>query len=409
MKNCDMVKDLLPLVAEDLASEESAAFVKEHLEICEDCRKAYEEMKTPVESEPAAPIRTVRRQVKRRGLLIAGLIACLVAALLMGAFTRLTKPIALQSAEEAFSDVSIVPETIPIVKETHPECGESDGTEPISDESDVVKQAQLYIVWNGMLYDEKTLREDPDADKELNSVGFAIRADVSGEESSESDEQSNVIIVTLEAPKEEMTEGESSKYVVYEASTYDTDTLKPNAVITATPKTLVLTANPEVQYIHAEQDSTGIAVYAATSLWRQWFQKEREPVKLELDLTGVDAVFFEPFNDTEHEVLYQREGYTPEAGFALPRLVMNYYFIIALMGTIALAVVWLILRILKKQKASSVFGVLVIIAASGVLAFLFAGFPSTTIEPLRDLIFVCIIAVLLIGAGLCGRKLFGKE
>ena len=78
-------------------------------------------------------------------------------------------------------------------------------------------------------------------------------------------------------------------------------------------------------------------------------------------------------------------------------------------GTVVLAVVWLILRLLKKQKASRVFGVLLLIAASGVLAFLFAGFPATTIAPVRELAFVLVIALLLIGAGLCGRKLLRKE
>ena len=75
MKDCGIVKDLLPLVAEHMASEETTAFVRTHLEICEDCRKVYEEMKAPVETEPAAPLKTVRKAVKKRGWLIAGLIA----------------------------------------------------------------------------------------------------------------------------------------------------------------------------------------------------------------------------------------------------------------------------------------------------------------------------------------------
>ena len=134
-----------------------------------------------------------------------------------------------------------------------------------------------------------------------------------------------------------------------------------------------------------------------------------ETARTQIDLSGIDAVYFEPFNNTERVALYEREGYKGEAGFALPRLVMNYYFLIALAGTILLAVVWFVLRLLKKQKASRVFGVLLLIAASGVLAFLFAGFPATTIEPLRDLIFVCIIAALIFGAGLSARALLKKE
>ena len=55
MKDCGIVKDLLPLVAEQLASEESTAFVKEHLKTCADCRAAFDAIQAPVEAEPAAP------------------------------------------------------------------------------------------------------------------------------------------------------------------------------------------------------------------------------------------------------------------------------------------------------------------------------------------------------------------
>ena len=282
MKDCGIVKDLLPLYAEDMASEESAAFVKNHLETCEDCRKAYEEMKAPVEADPAAPLKTVKKTVKKRGLLIAGLIACLVAALILGVFARLLKPIVIHSAFEAFESVHV----------------------------------------------------------------------------------------------------DSDRIYLYQ-------TQNTNLIV--------------------ETDGGMVYVSAYTTLWDLWTGKTADRSSTELPLNGVDTVLFEPYDGTDHEILYQRDGYPVEAGFALPRLVMNYYFLMALAGTIVLAVVWFVLRLLKKRKASSVFGVLLLITASGVLAFLFAGFPATTIEPLRDLIFVCIIAVLLIGAGLSARALLKKE
>ena len=282
MKDCGITRDLLPLYTENMASEESTAFVKAHLETCEDCRKAYEEMKTPVKAEPAAPLKTVRKAVKKRGLLIAGLIACLVAALLVGVLARLTKPIVIHSAYEAFESVNIQPDRI---------C--------------------LYQTQNTNLIAEKEGR------------------------------------------------------IVY--------------------------------------------VGAYTTLWDQWTGKQTASLSTELELDGIDAILFEPYDGTDHEILYQRDGYAVEAGFALPRLVMNYYFLIALVGTILLAGVWFVLRLLKKEKASRVFGILLLLAASGVLAFLFAGFPATTIAPVRELAFVCIIAVLLFGAGLCARALLRKE
>ena len=282
MKDCGIVKDLLPLVAENMASGESTAFVKNHLETCEDCRKAYEDMKAPVETEPAAPLKTVKRTVKKRGLLIAGLIACLVAALLVCAFARLTKPIVIHSAYEAFESINIQPDRI---------C--------------------------------------------LNQ------------------------------------------------------TQKTNLI--------------------AEKEGGIIYIGAYTTLWDQWTGTPTAGLSTELKSDGVDAILFEPYDGTDHEILYQRDGYPVEAGFALPRLVMNYYFEIAITGTAILAVVWLVLRLCKKEKASRVFGVLLILAGSFVIAFLAAGFPATTIAPARELVFVLVIALLLIGGGLCGRKLLQKE
>lgn len=42
MKSCEIVQDLLPLYAENLCSEESRAYVEEHLKECAECRRMYE-------------------------------------------------------------------------------------------------------------------------------------------------------------------------------------------------------------------------------------------------------------------------------------------------------------------------------------------------------------------------------
>ena len=282
MKDCGIVKDLLPLVAEDMASEESTAFVKEHIERCADCKAALDAMKAPVEAEPAAPLKTVRKAVKKRGWLIAGLIACLVAALIFGVFARLTKPIVIHSAYEAFESIQI-------------------------DKN----QVRLYPTQNTRLMQEN-----------------------------------------------------------------------------------------ETGTVH---------IGAYTTLWDLWTEGPDRFHSYEVNLNGVDAILFEPYDNTDHEILYQRDGYPVEAGFALPRLVLNYYFLMALAGTAILALVWFVLRLCKKEKASRMLGVLLILAGSFVLAFLAAGFPATTIAPARELAFVLVIALLLIGAGLCGRKLLRKE
>lgn len=45
MKECNIVKDLLPLYIEELCSEDSKDYVETHLENCEKCRESFEYLK----------------------------------------------------------------------------------------------------------------------------------------------------------------------------------------------------------------------------------------------------------------------------------------------------------------------------------------------------------------------------
>lgn len=72
MKNeCSIIRDLLPLYAEDMVSGETAEFVCEHLEHCKDCRSEYESMKRGENEKPntaseALSLKGLKRKMKRR-------------------------------------------------------------------------------------------------------------------------------------------------------------------------------------------------------------------------------------------------------------------------------------------------------------------------------------------------------
>ena len=61
MKHCAIVRDLLPMYIEELTSEESSAFVREHLSQCDECRAEYERM-----TAPTPPPVVVRQEWKDR-------------------------------------------------------------------------------------------------------------------------------------------------------------------------------------------------------------------------------------------------------------------------------------------------------------------------------------------------------
>ena len=76
MKNeCHIVRDLMPLYTEGMLSDESASFVKAHLETCENCRAAYSgEEKPPVTEADTAQqrageagvLRTLKKKLRKQ-------------------------------------------------------------------------------------------------------------------------------------------------------------------------------------------------------------------------------------------------------------------------------------------------------------------------------------------------------
>lgn len=99
MKNeCNIIRDLLPLYAENMVSYDTAAFVEEHLKGCEACQKEYERSKEPQtaqEISDAAPLLKLSRKMKVKKIQTIALTAIFVIALLVSAFAVLDAPIYL--------------------------------------------------------------------------------------------------------------------------------------------------------------------------------------------------------------------------------------------------------------------------------------------------------------------------
>jgi len=63
--NCDMIKDLLPLYADDVCSDESRKTVEEHIKECADCRTELEKLRKSVTVSPKNDGEVLKR-IKRR-------------------------------------------------------------------------------------------------------------------------------------------------------------------------------------------------------------------------------------------------------------------------------------------------------------------------------------------------------
>ena len=103
MRNeCNIIRDLLPLYAENMVSSDTSDFVEEHLKGCEACRKEYEKAKEPQPAQEisnAAPLLKLSRKLKVKRIQTIALTAVFMIALFVSAFAVLDAPIYLPYSE----------------------------------------------------------------------------------------------------------------------------------------------------------------------------------------------------------------------------------------------------------------------------------------------------------------------
>lgn len=94
MRNeCNIIRDILPLYVEGIVSEDTAAFIEEHLAACPDCTAELGTMKTPskfdqicaeemkLQSNEALPLIAAKKRIKKNKL-VAIVVTALITALL---------------------------------------------------------------------------------------------------------------------------------------------------------------------------------------------------------------------------------------------------------------------------------------------------------------------------------------
>ena len=107
--SCDIIRDLLPLYAEDLVSEDSRKLVDEHLCSCDPCTKQLGILKKaaqiPIEVETKS-LERVEHTIRRRKVLTVAAVLLTVASLIVTVMTFLMTPYQL-TAEEAIEGVEL--------------------------------------------------------------------------------------------------------------------------------------------------------------------------------------------------------------------------------------------------------------------------------------------------------------
>lgn len=96
MKNeCSIVKDLLPLYAENMVSEDTKNFVGEHLKNCKECHDELEKLKeqeNKKEFEIEKPLKTLKKELTKKRIITVIISVLVTLALGIVIWTGLTSP-----------------------------------------------------------------------------------------------------------------------------------------------------------------------------------------------------------------------------------------------------------------------------------------------------------------------------
>lgn len=115
MDNCKIIQDLLPSYCDQLTSEESNAFIQEHLNQCPQCKAIFEKMQAPVEPEPPDRreefSKTLRMYEQRHQQKLRRILNGLAVAAFLAALVWISSyPAALLFSGLDFTSVNIVDE-----------------------------------------------------------------------------------------------------------------------------------------------------------------------------------------------------------------------------------------------------------------------------------------------------------
>ena len=91
MKNCNIVKDLIPLYKENLLSEESKTFVEDHLKSCSECENLLKD-KIELEKSESKPLDFVEKSIKKETRYFTLAVIALLGSILIFIISYLNTP-----------------------------------------------------------------------------------------------------------------------------------------------------------------------------------------------------------------------------------------------------------------------------------------------------------------------------
>lgn len=149
-------------------------------------------------------------------------------------------------------------------------------------------------------------------------------------------------------------------------------------------------------------------IEAWTSLWSKWFSKGSAQSVTIPKGVGEEISVYYTSNDGHEDVCIYGEPVTSGGVVTLPRLVLGYYFVLAVLCATVLLIVWLFVR--RKAKGKTVVETILFYPISYCIAHvIIAGYRPTTYAAQRDFLFIVFISILIYGGVLLARSIYRER
>ena len=160
-----------------------------------------------------------------------------------------------------------------------------------------------------------------------------------------------------------------------------------------------------------EGTAEGVRYYrieAWTSLWSQWFSKSGAQSVTIRKATPEEISVYYTSNDGHEDVCVYGAPVTSGGVVTLPRLVLGYYFVLAVVCVGVLFVVWLFVR--HKAKGREVIETILFYPISYCISHvIIAGYRPSTYTSGRDFMFILFLAILIYGGVLFAWSIYRER
>ena len=166
-----------------------------------------------------------------------------------------------------------------------------------------------------------------------------------------------------------------------------------------------VTSYSTIKYITPDNQVV-MEIEAWTSVWDKLLNKSTPSVLISTPDSKVDTVYYCDYTtkDDNMIVVYGIAPNTNGGISSLPRLVLGYYFIMALIASVIVGVVWILLR--KNLKASNICKYFFFVPTSYLISHLLLTTSFISFSATRDFIMNFIASIAIYGISILGISLF---